>query len=474
MAAKERIQFVDSISANPVVRLSLSIAPWGVLKDGTSIPPPPLTRAINSTLLQDGAVIPAAAYENRTLNLHLELDANDPLTSATQLQKLHWELNRPSNILMWQPEPSLPAMYFKTYRAPDYTAEIDYGINRYDVQLQLPAEPFAFGLKEDFGPVVVSSDITAGSNGRYFDLTNIKGDVEVPLQLRFVGSEVANRQTVFGVRRRGTPSAMPLFLQAEAMTQGTDTATSAQGSAYNPTSGNNTSITTFASSQALAQRLSSAVFPASASVDVRGTYQVFFRGLPTFGGTTNPLNPNIVTVELRHGVRAIRNKSVTLQRVISLQSIPLKELGLVQIPEGNDPVTNGPDGAALSTAGVPLSIWMSQSASTEDMLMDHLFFVPADDKYCVVSWSASVPTTYVLDGTNRAIYGLDGSGNITDTLSTSFVGDTPYASPGVTNRIVVIRDVSPDNSNIADGPSASLTISGSYWPRYLTVRPLTT
>jgi len=473
MAGKERIQFVDSISATAAIRLTLSADPWAVLFQGTDIQPPPLTRAINSTLLQDGAAIPAAAYENRTLRLHVQLDTTDPTMAATQAQILHRELNRPMNVLRWQPEPSLPAMYFRTFRAPDYASQIDYGINLYDFQLEIPAEPFAYGLKEDFGPITVSSDVTAGSNGRYFDLTGIKGDVEVPIQLRFTGSDMARRQSVFAVRRRGTPSAMPFLLQCESMTQGTDTATSAGGTGYNPPSGTNTSLTTFASNQGLAQRLSTALFPAAGSVDVRGTYHVYGRLVPTPPATL--LNdPNIVNIELRHGVRATRNKQVTIQRISTNTSTPMKDLGLIQLPEGADPGQNGPEGVPTPVAGVPLSLWAQQTSSTEDLIWDHLLFVPADDKYCIVNWSATTPTTFVMDGTNRAIYGLDASGNISDTLSTYFQGDLPMVSPNTTNRIVFIRDVTPDNTVAADTPAVSVTFNGSYWPRYLTVRPLTT
>lgn len=469
--AKERIQFVDSISLTAGIRLSLSSAPWTVLFNGTDISPPPLTRALNSTLLTDGAVIPASAYENRVVRLHIQLDTNDPTDAATKAQMLHRELNRATNILMWQPEPTVPPVFFKTFRAPDYASTIDYGINLYDFQIDIPAEPFSYGVREDVGPIVVSSDVTAGSNGRFFDLTGIKGDVETPLQLRFTGSEVASRQTVLAVRRRGTPSAMPFVLQAEAMTQGTDTATSAAGTSWNPPSGTNVSVTTFNTNAALAQRLSIAAFPTTGSVDARGTYRVFMRALA--GGSGGP-PANICKFEIRHGVRAIRNNQQTSTRFTSISAIPMWDMGLVQIPEGVDPGTNGPDGAALSVAGVPISVWIQRTQSTDPFTTDHLLFVPADDRFCIINWSASTPTTFVADGTNRAIYGLDSGGNITDTLSTSFVGDFPMVSPSVTNRVVCIRDVSPDTGNGSDIPSQSLTINVSYWPRYLTVRPLTT
>ena len=461
-----QIGFVDSISLTATPRL-LFTGSWRVLKAGTDLSPPPFRRSWNSTLLSDGATVPAAAYDNRQLRIHLQLDAADPGATFTQLQLLHRELDRPTNILRWQPESSLPPVWFRTFRAPDYEPDIDHGINLVDALLVIPAEPFAFGAREDLGTATVSNDpINTGSNGKFFDLTGIKGDVETPLQIRMSGSDATQRQTLFAVRRRGTPANMPFFLQAESMTLGTNAALAAGGSSYSGAGNNTVEVTP--GTTALTQRLSTSAFPSSGGVDVRGTYRVFCRT-----NVTAPLPPSgTFTVQLRHGTRAAVNTEMTMSRIDNLTQIRMIDLGLVQIPEGFDPPGNGPEGAPLAVAGIPLSVWASKISGTS-VIFDYLLFVPADDSLCIVNWGTSSPTTFVLDGQNRAIYGLNGSGQVADIATAYFVGDPPMVSPGVTNRIVVIRDVVPSTGN-ADAPATTYGITTSYWPRYLGVRPVST
>lgn len=464
----ERIQFVDSISATAAVRLSLSTAPWKVLFNGTDVTPPPLRRSVNQTLLTDGAIIPAAAYDNRMLRLHLQLDSADRAVSATQLQALHRELDRTTNILRWQPEPTLPPVYFRTFRAPDYDpGTSDHGINLYDITLSIPAEPFALGHRVDVGTATVSNDpINTGSNGKFFDISSVQGDVETPLQIRMTGSDATGRQTLFAVRRRGTPSAMPFFLQCEAMTLGTDATTAANSASYSGAGNNNVSVS-FATAT-LAQRLSTAAFPSSASVDARGTYRVFLRALANGGFPPS----GTFVAQLRHGVRQTINKSATFTRIAALNQMQMVDLDLVQIPEGYDPGGNGPEGVSLSAAGVQLNLYMSRSSGTTAIL-DYLLFVPADDTWCMVEWGVSTPTTFVFDGYSRSIYGLDASSNVADIITPHFVGDPPMVSPGVTNRVVVVRDVIPQTSS-ADAPATTYGVTTSYWPRYLSVRPVST
>ena len=461
----ERIQFVDSISATATVRLTLSQAPWTVLVNGTDASPPPLRRAVAQTLLTDGAIIPAAAYDNRTIRLHLQLKTSDTTVSATQLQLLHRELDRPTNILRWQPDPALPPVYFRTFRAPDYDpGGTDHGIKLFEFMVSIPAEPFALGLMETITPVAISNDPAAGSNGRFMDITAVKGDVETPLIIKVPGASVTGKQGLFAIRRRGTPSAMPFFLQTEAMTMGTDTATSANTSAHSG-AGNNNVTCTFATNTTSVVRLSTTTFPASPSVDVRGTYRVFGR---FSSGTTSFSAAGI----LEHGIRATRNAEVTWTQLIGGTYQAMIDLGLIQIPEGFDPVSNGPDGVALSVVGVPLKLYVRRISGSGNFVSDYLLFVPADDKMSIVNWGVSSPSQFVFDGTSRAVYGLDGSGRVDDIAAAYFVGDPPMVSPtAVTNRLVYVNDVSPTNS-VSDGVATTVTLSPFYFPRYLSVRPV--
>lgn len=462
----DRIQFVDSISPTAGVRLNLSAAPWSVLFSGTDINPPNLRRATVSTLLADGALVPAAAYDNRVVRLHLHLDSQSPDVNVTQLQALRRELDRPTNILRWQPDTTLQPVYFKTLRSPDTVDQVDHGINLFDLSLEIPAEPFALGHKVDLAPVSVSNDPNSGSNGRFMDITNVQGDTETPLRISVAGSAVVNRQSLFAVRRRGTVSSLPLFIQCETLTQGTDTtvtgATDGTGGGASPSgAGSNSSATTFVTNTMTPVRLSTSAFPTTPSVDVRGTYRVFARVRPATAG-------GIFTIKLEHGVRAIQNKTVTT--AVSTTTYTMVDLDLVQLPEGIDPITDGPGGATLAVVGVPLKLYAQRISGSGNLNWDCLVFVPADDRLCFVSWGTTAPTSFVLDGISRTIYGVDGSGRIADIGQTGFAGDFPSISPGITNRLVYLNDTSPNPSS-ADAVSTTVSLTGSYWPRYMSVRP---
>lgn len=458
----EVLEFVDSISASATVRLTLTTDPWRVLFDGTSFPPPPIARSIQKSSTQDGAFIRSSTYDNREIILRLMLKHASTTTAATQLQLLNRELDRPSNFLRYQPDANIPAVYFRTYRSADYQQQHDHGLNLYNFTLTIPADSFAYGLPVNAGPFAVSNNPAAGSLGKFFDLTSIQGDVETPIQMKFTGSEVSGRSAVIAVRRRGTPSLMPLFIQAEALTMGTDTTTQANNAAFSGT-GNNFTQTTFVTST-LVQRLSSSFFPGTANSNARGTYRVFARLSGSTGSTT-------YNVQLKHGARVISNKVVPLVNVFT--NATCVDLGLIQLPEGFDPQANGPSGQEFVVAGVPFSLWAQRVSGSGQLIVDYFIFMPADDRLSFISWGGSSPTTFVYDGYVKGIYGLDGFGQITDIQNAYFKGDVPMIYPGVTNRICYINDVTT-NPPVSDGVASTVTINVTYWPRYLYVRPVST
>jgi hypothetical protein len=465
--AGEVIQFVDTIASSPTVRLDLTSSPWSVIASGTDISPPSMSRAVVDTLLLDGAIIPASSYGNRVITLHLQLDVapiSDIGTAATQAQLLNRELDRPTNILKWQPHSTLPAVFFRTFRSPDYALVSDVGINLHEFTVQLQAEPFGYGIEELLSAITINNDPAAGSNGKFVDITSIKGDVETPLKISILSGSVAGRQSLFAMRRRGTPSAMPLFIQAEAMTQGTDTTTTANSATYSG-AGSNSSTCTFGGTTTDAVRLSTATFPSSPSVDVRGTYRVFLRCTSNTSGAQ-------FSIYLEHGARAILNTPNTMTMPTG-GPLPMIDLGLVQLPEGYDPGVNGPSGSLLSVLGVPLKVHAARLTGSGNLQFDYLMFVPADDKLCIVSWGAASPFVFTLEGNTRSVYGTDASSRVADIQGASFVGDVPYVSPSITNRLVYINDVSPTNTS-ADGVTGNVQPTVSYWPRYLDIRPVST
>jgi hypothetical protein len=151
-------QFVDRIAADATVRLDLK-ADWFV-DEGTAFPPPELRRSAVSTLLVDGEQYPAAAYGNRAITLVLKAKNPADLDAvAAAKQALLRELDRPAGILRYRPGTSEP-VFFRTFRAGPESI-------RWTAALQtltavIPAEPFAYGLKESLPQVTVYADPAEG------------------------------------------------------------------------------------------------------------------------------------------------------------------------------------------------------------------------------------------------------------------------------------------------------------------------
>lgn len=154
------LRFVDALTGSANLRLDLNDgAKWAVKYDGTDFSPPGLKASYAGTLLVDGETLTASAYENRRIQLHLELIGSSVDDVAAELQKLHRELDRPVNFLKWQPDGMTHPVFFRTLRSAGNRIR-DYpgpGLLR-TVEVAAEAEPFAYGIAELLTPVTVYAD----------------------------------------------------------------------------------------------------------------------------------------------------------------------------------------------------------------------------------------------------------------------------------------------------------------------------
>jgi hypothetical protein len=462
------LDFVDSIAEEPTIRLSLADGPtWILNRQETDFSPPPLRQAVAQTLLADGGVVPASAYDFRRLRIGLYLETATADDTATALQALYRELDRPGNILRWWEHTTNP-VFFRTYRASASSVR-RLGTadgRRKKIEIELRAEYAGYGLLETpVSGVTVSTDPAAGSNGCFVDVTGVKGDVESPAIIRWPSSAIADDQeTIFATRRRGTPSSAPFFIQAEAMTQGTDTTTQPNSANFSG-AGNNFSRTTFATNATMVSRLQVLTI-GTTGVDLRGIYRVFVRYDKSFAG--DGINLQLVWGPDSFGT--VFNDSVATASTTSTTSA---NLGLISIPSGIDPVY-GPDGVELVVSNTCLLQLRAERTSGSGTIdFDFLMLVPADDRLGIVHWddSSSSPTDHwMLDADGIVPHARDASGNVIGTAAPP-ITSLPMLSPNQANRIYMLRSMRP-------GDTWALTtmtpVSVSYYPRYLTVRPAST
>jgi hypothetical protein len=461
------VQLVSAIDAAPTTRLDLNSGEWRLLYAGTTIGMPPLDRAVVDTLLTDGATYPASAYGNRTLTLRFELETATVDEQANEIQKLARELNRPSNILKWQPDTSTHPVFFRTFRSDiSRVDDVPGSILTKYIVVELKAEPFAYGLRETVTPITVSNNPAAASNGCFFDVTGVKGDVETPLILK-VPTTNRGDQSAIAVRRRGTPSSAPGFLQAESMTLGTDTTVTASESTMSG-SGNNYARCSFSTTTDWSVRISAgSPWPASASVDNRGTYRVFLRCRKTTAADD---------AEVRLAIGAsnsfIINDAVVLP---DTTNVVMVDLGLMSIPIGSDPVHDGYSNTEIAARGLYVAVQARRTGGATSVDFDYLAFMPADDRLGVVQWTdnAGDADRLILDGIHELTYGIiNSSGALVSMTPGSLAGGFPLLSPGETNRIYHLNEVKPGTGE----PTFPTTWSFEpfYYPRYLSVRPAST
>lgn len=459
------LKFVDSVASSPSVRLDLNDGTtWRALLNGSEFQTPPLRRALATTLMVDGSRQPAAAYDNRTIKLTLSLQATGNDNQATQIQNLAREVDRPQNVLMWQPVGATNAVFFKTLRS-DVTRVVEHKSNRREVELNLMAEPFAYGLEQNLVAVTVNNDPANVSNGQFWDITGIKGDVETPAVISMPATAVydaTQRQSLIAVRRRGTPANMPFLAQAEAATQGTDTTTQANNAAYSG-AGNNFSRCSFGTTSSNALRLT---LPAPTDdKNLRGTYRLWMRYTKSVAGDP-------VLVQAKWDGAVYTNSQVTLA---SSTLFRWADLGLISMPAGPDPVYDGYSNVELAVGGRTVQIWAARSSGTTTLDFDYFLYVPADDNYLLTKWTSINDATYtaVVDGINQMSYVLNPSGNVVNLGANENVGGYPMLSPNQTNRLVFIRDVG-QTSGATDAVTNTTSVTVSYFPRYLYVRPAST
>jgi hypothetical protein len=455
-----RVRFVDSISTTAGIRLDVQVDPdWAVMRNGLDLSPAALRSLAPESMMRDGAPVVATARGNMLLRLPILLKGATADGQQSLKSSLDRECDRPLNFLEWRTLDATESRWLVCYRSAVVEYDPFYGQNLWHATVELHCQPFAYGTRRDLDAVTVNNDPAAASNPNYWDITGIAGDVETPLLLKWTRLQNSPIEPdLWAVRRRGTPANVPFLLQAEAQGDEWDTTAVAGGAGYSG-AGSNIMQTTFATTPGMAMRLSIDA-PVGASVDRRGTYRVFLRC-----GKTVP--EDVIDVRLTVGATAVPVQTVRLPVSSDTHMV---DLGLVQLPSGDDPVTDGVGGAEFPVTGFAGTLEAQRVSGTGNLNLDYLLFVPADDRMALTRAGSAEGTTHdvVFDTGQFLLYKLaTGTLNLAQaTGGPEIIGGGPVVSPGVTNRLYYVHSVGQD---VSHGIAGSTDISVAYYPRYLSV-----
>lgn len=465
--AADLIQFVDSISSSPTVRLDLNDDdPWRC--PGFSAPPPRLRRAMSQNAMMNGGFVSSSAYEMRTVSMVLDLRGTQDV-QATQIQLLARELDRADNYLKYQPVGMTKPVFFRVVRSSMTDVEdVESQSPHRKVKVELLCEPFALGLRETLGPYTVNNDPSV-SNGHYFDVSGVIGDVMAPAVIHdTTGTRIRMN---LAVRQHGTPSDMVFFKQAESCTLGTDTANPGGGpdAAMAGTGTNNYVTTSFATTAVMDTRLTwdlgADASTSAKKAAVAGDYNAY--AVVRCSNTSSVFNVTWFD--------SVNNSmdDVTVATPDHQNDRLLVHFGLVTFPAGQV----GYDSDRGADAPV-ISIKAERVSGAGSLQWDYLLLLPADETTAILSASSENSVEFVIDGVRDRVSMLNNGGALfTDPLAVQtnvpkLVGRFPSLIPGRTNRVFVVTQSPGTNGQqpqIEKGDSEALTLY--YWPAYLYVRP---
>jgi hypothetical protein len=359
-------------------------------------------------------------------------------------------------------------VFFRTFRAPEYRSEWVDSLGQYIVQVDIPAEPFAYGLREDVGAVTVTNDPAAGANGMFFDVSSVKGDVAAPMVLKSTSGIPA-----FGVlasRQHGTPSDLLFFAQSESCAAATDTTNpgGAADAAMSGTATTNYFRTSFATTAANDVRVSWTIADSTDAQKLarKGTYRIF-------AAVRRSGSASVIKIQSRYS-NTFTGNQVSLPLTSARM---LVDLGMVTFA-GQAPTAPGRFG---STAPVvlsnPLDFWAQRDTGAETLDWDCFLLIPADDQMMLFSGGGFTSQDGLIDGENQMVYiyenGADPFAGTADLYhdgpNCAVAGGYPKLIPGQTNRFFFLSSDGP--SGTTHVKTTTWVMTPSYWPRYLYVRP---
>jgi hypothetical protein len=447
-------------------------------------PPPPLNRKTGDSPTTDGGVVSSQTYGLRTVTLRMA-DTAGMLSFPQGVRRnaitaLLRVLQRDEFWIELVSSAFAEARYLHCYRAsdPELEAKLSGLGDRFaELDVQLLADPFAFGPEESLGTLTFTE---ANRMKVTVAAASVKGDVPAPLQVEVTSAAEGWPRSLYVATRRGGgvhSTIVDLTNAGSTLPSGT-TRTAEVGGTYigggaigwnGATSGQRYYAT-------FAQVVSNA---AAANTKLRGTYRVFMScsvSVFTVG--------DVWDVEIRLPIPAswltFSPTDVPLGRVGTTAALNSQgpegfiDLGLIDVPYGGrlpEPLLEAP----LSVAALSARIYLTARTmvSTGSIIIDALVVLPADDEFMVLQYADNgTARVFTVDPLSGTVTVKQAGVASSDVARVNYQGAPPMVCPHVDVDIYSVDVVGGIGVPTAGLNAGDLTNSwnASYWPRYLTVQ----
>lgn len=439
--------FVDSIADNPDTRFDFNEDPVTVLRDGTNTGSAPLQQSSSSSLLTNGGVVGASVYGLRTITLALSIQAESVDDAVDAIAAMNRELDRETNLLMWQPDGLSFPVFYETFRSQVVdidTLNLGAGLQR--VTVRILAKPLGKGVREDL-PQATFANACTGTD-IMVSLGPVLGDVATPL-IAWAAREPDANADWYIVRS----DRAPVLFEVDSWTNGGSCSNITGDATYSNSAGKSISFSPDPTADGLGASVSGLTQAMS------GTYRVIARVKFSVGTDT-------ITLRSYSGSNVLDTGDVTLPT--GSTSLRTVDLGLVTIGS----VAAGGT-TALTTEITAMAFETKRLAGSGTLGVDWIAYIPAgDDTESAVVHADAAATTVVIDGITDSEYFINAASPFTagadlESFEPTRTGRYPMLKTNVTAQYVVFIRL-----GVAALTETTL-LDSSYYPLYLNVRPST-
>lgn len=447
-------KIVDRVASDATVLRDLDSELASFISFDISTQPPRRRRSWSSSMLADGAVETANAYENREITISMRpkpgSTSQQQASDLGTLQRLFasggkWLKHRPEGV-------TSPVFYRLLPAEIDFT---EYYLTSHpdrDVIFTIPADPFGYGLPET-GTATVTNDPT-DSNGMRFSITGVKGDVPAPLKVTATSGSNLRLVLLAGTTDAAFNQASPILGIPPPMPPIGPWTISAPSDATAIGGTHVRAATAGGEGNAYGRVGFTAVDP--------GEYRLFVRARVTAGAG------NL----LMHLRRGDFDPALPMGSAELASSWRWVDLGVVRLPIDSR-ISSPWHQSASADVTVHFQFAPNAPASACTVDLDHALLIPAPGAdtstgTLAMGRAPSLGSNLVLvaGGPDDSAFSPAASGY--GDRSWSLAGGLPRVEPGVSNRIIFMRSIAPSAST--DDKSLSTSFDWSYYPLYLYLR----